>query len=60
MVGMGTFLITVYVMVDDFCKLHVQARKRPGQKPIIDPFVANQPVVPNCLAVIGCWQRISL
>jgi hypothetical protein len=32
MVDMNTFLLTLYVMVDDFCKSHLPVEKRPGPK----------------------------
>ena len=30
MLDTDTFLITLYVMVDDFCKVQMPAEKRPG------------------------------
>ena len=51
MVDMNTFLTTLYVMADDFCKSRLPAEKRPGPK----ASLCRSEVV--TLAIFGQWYR---
>jgi hypothetical protein len=51
MVDMNTFLLTLYVMVDDFCKSHLPVEKRPGPK----ASLCRSEVI--TLAIFSQWYR---
>ena len=51
MLDMDTFLITLYVMVDDFCKAQLPAEKRPGPR----ASLSRSEVI--TLALFGQWSR---
>ena len=50
MVDIDTFLTTLYVMVDDFCKQHLAPDSRPG------PPAALERSEVLTLAILGQWQ----
>jgi hypothetical protein len=51
MIDMDTFLLTLYVMVDDFCKSHLPPVKRPGPR----ASLSRGEVI--TLAIFGQWYR---
>ena len=51
MVDMDTFLTTLYVMVDDFCKSEVPATGEPGP----EPSLSQGEVVTLCM--LSQWSR---
>lgn len=51
MLDIDTFLTTLYVMVDDFCKLHLPAERRPGP----DATLSCSEVV--TLGIFSRWNR---
>ena len=50
MVDMDTFLTTLYVMVDDFCKISLPLETHPG------PHAALTRSEVGTLAIFGPWQ----
>jgi hypothetical protein len=53
MVEVDTFLTTLYVMVDDFCRAHPPKHSRPGP----DASLSSSEVV--TLAIFSRWSRFS-
>ena len=53
MVDSDTFLTTLYVMIDDFCKSHLSPEQRGGAPASLTPSEVLT------LALFGQWQRFS-
>ena len=51
MIDMDTFLLILYVMVDDFCKSHLPAERRPG----LEASLTRSEVI--TLVIFGEWYR---
>ena len=54
MLDQTTFLITLYVLVDDFCRHHLPA---PAALPGPDPALSRSEVI--CLSLFGQWARFA-
>ena len=62
MLDADTFLTTLYVMVDDFCKANLPAEVRPGpeaslSRSVVRPRGSRREVV--TLAIFGQWSRFA-
>ncbi len=53
MLDLDTFLVELYVMVDDFCKTHLATESRPGR----EAALSRSEVV--TLGVVGQWARFQ-